>query len=209
MERGLAMETEETVVAVTRHLCSALGRWGFVVRGTVFVREDGGRQDIIQPGAFRKVEGRVGIVYGARVRFLALEQLIRGSSALDDLAGSYGGLSHIIAGTDYSDWTIQDISLLPHVCREMLASIKAVALPFFERHKDIDSLLVALGDDSRALALSPEGRVVYSAAVLWLQGRPKEAKDLLEQALAERAAELPKKRVQIGDLLQRLKALAA
>jgi len=201
------MDQKHALVSLVESLEPKIGSHGFLLRGNLFVREGAGRQEIVQPGAVRKSMGRVGLLYGARVRFPALERLIHGNSADASHSGSYGGLSHLIAEKGYYDWTIEAPDAIPVVAEAVFANIMQVAFPFFDDHVTLDSLLRALRTHKRPLGLSPEDQVVYRAAALWQLGSREESRKMLTDALEERVDQLPKKRVQIESLFRRLEVL--
>lgn len=200
------IEQRHALQLLVEGLAPSMELHGFSVRAALLVRESGEKQDIVQPSAVRKSQGRVGLLYGARVRFPALERVIHGDEASKSLSGSYGGLSHLIAGEGYYDWTIDSPSSLPEVSAAILSNIQMVALPFFEAHARLDDVLRSLSEEKRVMTFSAEDQVVYRAAILWLLGRQQEAAAVLVDALEQRKSELPKKRIEIERVLRRFES---
>lgn len=198
------MDQKRSLGSLVESLQPKMAPHGFSLRDNLFLRETQDRQEIVQPSALRKSQGRIGLLYGARVRFIALERLIHGDEAIRSHSGSYGGLSHLIAGKGYYDWTIDSPDALLGVSEAIFANIKLVAFPFFEKHASLHDMLQALDSHGRSLALSAEDQVVYRAAILWQLGRQPEARKILTDGLEERMDELPKKRIQIESFLRRL-----
>lgn len=183
---------------------SQLNPDSFCREARLLLRGSVAKQDIIQPNAIKKSGGRWGLLYGARIRFQCLEEIIYGEEALGSMSGTYGGLAHLIAGVGYFDWTISESAELPAATAAMVENVKLVALPFFEEYKKPEDLLCVMKGDGKLLGLSPEDMVVYEAAILWYLDDRERALNTLKCALRERQNELPKKRIQIEHLLARL-----
>ncbi len=91
------------------------------------------------------------------------------------------------------------------VAEEIEIEVRTYALPFFSAYSKIEDVKVSL-ESSNPLdwfALTPEQRVALLAAIEYMRGSEEKAKDILDEAIAARAAEPPKRRLSLEKLRAR------
>lgn len=94
----------------------------------------------------------------------------------------------------------------PEVASKIIGEVKSYAIPFFERYKQVEDLRHALESTNPMdwFVLTQEQRVMILAGIEHATGSTAKALRLLDDALAERAKDLPKKRYLLEKLRARL-----
>lgn len=195
---------------LSEHLQAALALLGFDRTGTLsFLRTTpvggqtlrfGGRID----GSQRcQISGTAGIIFHSVARVL-----LGGGALPDALPPTVLVPLHLLhADRQHFEWTMTTPKDAPVVALAVLQEVTSFALPFFERIKSLEDLKRALESQDPVdwFVLTPEQRVLVLASIDYVSGSAEKAVRLLDQALAVRANEPPKRRY----LLERLRSQLA
>lgn len=155
-----------------------------------------------------RLDARGPACFGCSVwlRFEPLEQLLRGASEKPIIPTISMPLHLLRKNQSFIEWQFYGRRDLEKLTDIILSDLRDCALPFIERYSKLPELRRKLEGPSPKdwFALSPEQRVNILAVIQFVEGDKLGALKTLEDALLERKTALPKKRLPIERVRQRL-----
>lgn len=154
----------------------------------------GGRMDDQQ---LCKISGTAGIF------FRSVEHLLNPGRSPGSLSPTIMVPLHLLhEDHEYFEWIMGRVEDAPLVATEIVAEAEEYALPFFERYSQIEEVKQRLESPNPAdwFVLTPEQRVMILAAIEQVTGYTEKALRLIDEALADRADALPKRRLPLEKL---------
>ena len=126
-----------------------------------------------------------------------------------EMAATVGTPVHLLRDNrSFTEWKFSDAGDLEGLRGAILGDLDRLVLPYIERYSTMPSLRGAVesadAQDWIKLGLDQDRRVNVLAAIQMAQGDKAGAVKTLEDALAERKAALPRRRIEIESLRRRL-----
>jgi hypothetical protein len=143
--------------------------------------------------------------FGVGVRFEDVERILRPER--HEPCSTFGCAIHLLRPShDYLEWHLTDTVDLTVMQAEVFNDVTQYGLPFFAQYSDLNEVRRALeSDDPRKwLTLTPEQRIQTLAAIEYVQGRKSNAQAMIDTALLAHEKSLPKYRLPLQRLRQRL-----
>lgn len=155
------------------------------------------------------VRGFAAFTYIAGIRFDQLNELLKTEQA--NSSPTFGVPANLIRHNKmFFEWKFSNDGDLKRLSDEILDDVKSSAIPFMERYsklselrKSVDSLVPG---DWIKLGLDIDRRVCVMSAIRFIHGDSVNAIKILNNALLERSTALPKHRVDIERLRNKLLA---
>lgn len=113
-------------------------------------------------------------------------------------------------GREFFEWTMETNSAAIRVAEEIEVEVRTYALPFFDAYSKIENVRLSLESSNPRdwFALTPEQRIILLVAIEYTGGNREKAKKIIDEAIAARADEPPKRRQSLEKLRARLEQAA-
>jgi hypothetical protein len=155
-----------------------------------------------------RIDPRGPACFGCSVwlRFESLERFLRGDAAKLSIPTVSMPLHLLRENKSFTEWQFRTSEDLEQLRDTVTRELTNIALPFVEKHSRLTEIHRKLESATPAdwFALGPEGRLTALAAIQFIQDDKPGALKTLDDALLERKAALPKKRLPIEMLRKRL-----